>query len=434
VGFLDHNGSMTFEDEATIWVRAGRGGDGSSSIRREPYTPNGGPDGGNGGPGGSVVLEVDAGVRDLTWLRDHPHQAAEGGGSGGRSKRDGRTGADQVLSVPDGTVVRDDRGLLADLVGNGARAVVAKGGRGGRGNASRSRGRNRAARPAEAGEPGEERRLQLELRTVADVGLIGLPNAGKSTLLAAISAARPKVADYPFTTLTPNLGVAESSEGRFVVADIPGLVEGAHEGRGLGDRFLRHITRCRALVWVVDLSSADPASDLATVRAEVKAYDADLAGRPSIVVGTKSDLVEDAASRAAELAGAQPHAGDSPSALAVSALTGAGMAELAERLASVARRAEQAGEQRRPYVVLRPARAPFVVRREGERYRVVGRGVESLVAETDFDDNAQVVRLQKALVRQGVERELAEAGARRGDEIVIGDRAFEFFPEEQASG
>jgi GTP-binding protein len=323
-----------------------------------------------------------------------------------------------VATVPDGTTVFDEDGLLADLVGEGARAVVGRGGRGGRGNVALASGRNRVPRAAEAGEPGEERRLRLELRVVADVGLVGLPNAGKSTLLSSLTAAKPKIAAYPFTTLTPNLGVAEG-EQRFVLADIPGLVEGAHEGRGLGDRFLRHVSRCRALVLVVDLSAPDPAADLATVRTELEAYDPALASRPSLVAGTKADLVTDAAASAAAL-----HRG----ALAVSGISGQGIGSLADRLAGLSTRAAEVAEERRPYVVLRPARPSFVVKREGERFRVVGRNVERWVADTDFDDPRRVVALQKRLLKAGVERELAATGAHPGDEVVIGDRTFEFLP------
>jgi GTP-binding protein len=331
-----------------------------------------------------------------------------------------------VLTVPDGTVVRDERGFVADLVGEGARAVVARGGRGGRGNAALATQRNRAPRSAEAGEPGEEHRLELELRIVADVGLVGLPNAGKSTLLSRLSGARPKIADYPFTTLTPNLGVA-GEDDRFVVADIPGLVEGASEGRGLGHQFLRHVSRCRVLLLVIDLAAPDPSQDLATIRAELTAYDPALGERPQVVVGTKADLVEDAASSAAAL---------DPEALAVSGVTGDGLEHLNEIVAKAVDSARTAEPEQQPYVVLRPARERFVVRREGERFRVVGRDVERWVAGTDFDDDGAVASLQRRLVREGVERKLASVGARRGDEIVIGDRAFEFFPEDEppASG
>ena len=225
---------MAFVDEVDVEVRAGRGGDGSASMRSEPFTPRGGPDGGDGGRGGDVVFRATRNVHDLSWLADHPHLRAEAGVAGSRARRDGAGGKDLVVDVPDGTVVADEDGLLADLVGEGSQAVVARGGRGGRGNLRFVNARNRVPRTAEAGEAGEERGVHVELRTVADVGLVGLPNAGKSTLLSQLTAATPRIADYPFTTITPNLGVADAGEERFVVADIPGLVAGAHEGKGLG--------------------------------------------------------------------------------------------------------------------------------------------------------------------------------------------------------
>ena len=416
---------MAFVDEVTVFARGGRGGDGSAAMLSEPFKPRGGPDGGDGGKGGDVVFQVSTGVRDLSALAEHPHQRAESGKPGGRRRRTGAAGKDLVVLVPDGTRVEDEEGLLADLVGEGARAVVARGGRGGRGNASLVSAKNRVPRTSEAGEPGEERRLRAELRIVADLGLVGLPNAGKSTLLASLTAARPKIAAYPFTTLAPNLGVAEDDDARFVVADVPGLIEGASEGRGLGHRFLRHVTRCRALVYVVDLSSDDPAADLSTLRAELEKYDPSLSRRPSVVVGTKRDLSPDV-----DVEGALGHG-----AIAVSAVTGEWMDHLRDLLSRLSAEAEAVEEQRRPYVVLRPARPRFVVTRDGDRFRVVGRGVERWVAETDMDDPAKVARLQRRLVREGVERQLVAAGARRGDEVVIGSVAFEFLPDEEiASG
>jgi GTP-binding protein len=409
---------MAFVDEVTVFARGGRGGNGAASILREPYNPRGGPDGGDGGAGGDVVFEVTTGARDLSLLADHPHLRAPNGGPGGKRGRTGAAGEDFVIRVPDGTRVEDEDGLIADLVGEGARAVVARGGRGGRGNAALATQRERVPRSAEAGEAGEERRLSVELRTVADLGLVGLPNAGKSTLLARLTAALPKIADYPFTTLSPNLGVAGEDE-RFVVADVPGLVEGAHEGRGLGHRFLRHVSRCRALVLVVDLSSPDPPADLEVVRTELGAYDPALLSRPTIVVGTKADLAQDLDARAVLGSGA----------FVVSAVTGEGMGGLRERLATLAKEAEAVAEDRTAYVVLRPARPRFTVTREGERFRVVGRGVERWVSETDLEDPAKVERLQRRLVKEGVERELVSAGARRGDEVLIGNVAFEFIPE-----
>jgi GTP-binding protein len=409
---------MGFVDECEVIVRAGRGGDGSASLRSEPYTPRGGPDGGDGGDGGDVVFRVDPGLHDLSWLADHPHQRAGSGKPGGRARRGGAAGADLVVRVPDGTVVADDAGLLADLVGEGAEAVVARGGRGGRGNVRFAGPRNRAPKTAERGEEGDERRLHVEVRTVADLGLVGLPNAGKSTLLSSLTAARPKVADYPFTTLTPNLGVADVDRERFVVADIPGLVEGAHRGKGLGHRFLKHVLRCRALVLVVDLAAADPAADLATLREELRAYDPSLGERPELVVGTKADLVDEPAEAARQLGG-----------LAVSAVTRDRLDDLTERLRRLAREAAAQQPPRTPHVVLRPGRPRFTVSKEDGGWRVAGRGVERWVEETDLGDERQVARLQRRLIEEGVERQLARAGARRGDEVRILDRAFEFLPE-----
>jgi GTPase len=404
-------------DQATIFVKAGVGGHGSSSLRREPFQPKGGPDGGDGGNGGDVVVRVDPSLFDLSRYKDRPHHRAKDGRPGASNKRHGANGEDLVLPVPEGTIVRDERGLLADLLGDEASVIVARGGRGGRGTASLASARNRVPRVAERGEPGEEARLELELRLVADVALVGPPNAGKSTLLSRLTAAHPKIADYPFTTTEPNLGVAGEDE-RFVVADVPGLIEGAHEGKGLGLTFLRHASRCRVLVYVVDLSS-DPEGDLATVRKEVAAFDPPLAERRSLAVGTKSDLLP-------------PDHGPLPRGvdLAVSGVTGEGVDALASRIAEEVAAARDAEPARSSYVVLRPGREPFVIRREGEHYVVVGPRVERWVAETDLEDPRQVAALQRRLVRAGVERRLAEAGARRGDEVVIGGRTFEFIPED----
>ena len=409
-----------FVDEAVVYVRGGRGGDGAASFHREKFRPRGGPDGGDGGDGGDVILESSSDVYDLAWLARHPHQRARDGGHGSGDDRQGADGDDLVVRVPDGVYVEEERGPVADLVGPGARVVVAHGGRGGRGNASLASGRDRAPQTAERGEPGEERRLRLELRLVADVGLVGLPNAGKSTLLAGLTAARPKVADYPFTTLTPNLGVA-GEERRVVLADVPGLIEGAHQGRGLGDRFLRHVSRSRALAFVVDVAGEDPVRDLRLVRAEVAAYDPDLAERPWLIVATKADLLDDGeAERRAEALreDAETHL--------VSGETGEGLEALAERLGLLA---DQSTVERKPFVVLRPGREPFTVRREGDGFRVEGRVVERWVEETDLEDPAQVATLQDRLRREGVEGRLEELGARRGDEVRIGDRAFEYHPE-----
>jgi GTP-binding protein len=417
---------MTFVDECTLWVQAGRGGDGSASRHSEPFKPKGGPDGGHGGAGGSVVFEVSSGVHDLGWLADHPHQRAENGGPGRSARRDGATGKDLVISVPDGTVVSDEEGLLADLVGEGSRAVVAQGGRGGRGNAELASNRNKLPRVAEPGEDGDARRLHVEVRTVADVGLVGLPNAGKSTLLSRMTAARPKIANYPFTTLTPNLGVAGGDGERFVIADVPGLIQGAHEGKGLGHRFLRHVVRCRALVLVVDLSSEDPGEDLGVLRSELTAYDPELGARPAVVVGTKADLVDDPGEVAAGLG---------PDALIVSAMTGEGVDLLLDRVGMLAHEAAAAAPERRSYVVLRPGKPRFTVTRDDAgRFHVKGRNVERWVMETDLDDERQVERLQQRLRKEGVDRRLAMMGAGPGDEIEIRGRVFEYVPDDGSAG
>ena len=410
-----------FVDRAALLARAGDGGAGSASVLREPFKPKGGPNGGDGGEGGDVVLRVDPSLFDLSGVADRPHRRAPSGSPGSSNNRRGADGPDLVIPVPDGTVVADERGLVADLVGEGSSVVVARGGRGGRGSSALASRRNRVPRVAEPGEPGEERRVDLELRLVADVGLIGLPNAGKSTLLSKLTSARPKVAAYPFTTLAPNLGVAGEVAGegeRFVVADIPGVIQGAHRGKGLGLTFLRHVSRCRVLLYVLDLTG-EPEADLATVRSEVKAHDPSLAERPSLVVGTKADLIGDV----------QPSVGIDA---VVSGETGEGVHELLERVSHLVDDARRREPPRSTYVVMRPARDQFSVTREGDRFRVTGPTVERWVAETNLGDERSVLSLQRRLARAGVERKLAEAGAKRGDEVLIGSGAFEFFPDLEA--
>ncbi|MEP6758226.1 MAG: GTPase ObgE [Actinomycetota bacterium] len=409
---------MAFVDECTLYVSSGRGGDGSVSMHSEPYKARGGPDGGSGGNGGSVILEVTAGIHDLSWLSDHPHQRAAPGAPGRSTKRDGAAGKDLILPVPDGTVVFDEEGFVADLTGVGSRAVLAAGGRGGRGNSLLTSSRNRAPRFAEPGESAEERTILLELRTVADVGLVGLPNAGKSTLLSRLTAAKPKIADYPFTTLTPNLGVAGMDADRFVVADVPGLIEGAAQGKGLGHRFLRHVVRCRALVLVVDLSAPEPAADLTVLRAELAAYDEALAARPAVIAGTKADLLHDAPAVAGTLGG---------DVTVVSAMTGEGLDGLLDRLGLLAKEAAAAEPEHQPTVVLRPGRPRFtVMRRDDGAWEVAGRSVERWIMETDLDDDRDVAKLQSRLKKEGVDRKLTAMGAKAGDDVHIKGRVFEY--------
>jgi GTPase len=417
---------MAFVDEAKIRVAAGDGGHGAVAWHREPYKPKGGPDGGDGGDGGNVILRADPSVGTLLELRDHPHVKAGRGGHGEGKKRHGARGSNRTVLVPIGTVVYDSDGtMLADLAASGHEFVAARGGRGGRGNASFATATRRAPAFAERGEPGDELALRLELRVLADVGLVGWPNSGKSTLIARISAARPKIADYPFTTLTPNLGVVRTGSDSFVVADIPGLIEGAHAGRGLGHRFLRHLTRAAVLVFLIDLAAhdRDPADDLDLLRSELDAYDPELAGRPTIVVAAKVDAgrdrLDDVLARV-------------PDALPISSVTGEGIDELVERMAEGVRRARSDAPPATGYVRHVVREDPIRVQREGDAWRVSGRRAERAVAATDMDNDEAVARLQRRLISMGVERLLEDAGARTGDEVRIGEAAFDFEPEAAA--
>jgi GTP-binding protein len=415
---------MPFVDEAKVKVTAGAGGNGAAAFHREPYKPKGGPDGGNGGDGGSVILRADTSVGTLLELRDHPHIKAPRGGHGTGKRKHGGRAEDRIVLVPPGTIVYEEDVLLADLAGAGDEVVVARGGRGGRGNAHFVSATRRAPDFAEKGEPGEERWLRLELRLLADVGLIGFPNAGKSTLIARISAAKPKIADYPFTTLDPTLGVVRHEDQTFVVADIPGLIPGAHTGRGLGDRFLRHVSRAAVLVFLADLAAPDrdPAEDVDVLSDELAAFDPDLARRPRMVIATKADVAADSFD-----AIGRRH----PDALLVSAVSGEGIDALVARLASSVAEARAATPQAVGYVRHIVRDEPLVVGREGDSWRVTGKRAEDAVATTDMDSDEAVERLQRRLIALGVERRLAQSGAVAGDEVRIGEVAFEFIPESQ---
>ena len=349
---------MKFIDEATIEVRAGHGGKGCVSFRREKYVPRGGPDGGNGGRGGDVIALADPQLATLIDQTYQRHATAGDGGQGGSSCRSGADGDDKIVRLPVGTVIRDATSgeLLADLDFPGARFILARAGRGGKGNAFFATPTRRAPRISQPGEEGEARRVRFELKLLADIAIIGLPNAGKSTLISRISAAHPKIADYPFTTLVPNLGVVRAGDDRsFVVADVPGLIEGAHEGSGLGHRFLRHVERSRALVHLVDASAGDPAAALAawrTVRRELALYDASLAERREIVALSKIDALADREETLAAIRDAFAAEGIRP--LAISAVAGEGLPALIaamDECVDGARRAERAqgtGEEVRP--------------------------------------------------------------------------------------
>lgn len=412
-------------DEARVLVSGGRGGDGAVTFHREKYRPKGGPDGGNGGRGGSVVLVADAGTGSLAWLADHPHQRAETGAPGAGNNRTGGDGAELTLRVPVGTVVRDDEGvLLADLASEGDRFVAASGGRGGRGNAAFLSSSRRAPGFGELGEPGVERWLRLDLRLIADVAVIGYPNAGKSTFVAAVSAARPRIADYPFTTLGPSLGVVERGGERFTVCDIPGLIEGAHEGKGLGLKFLRHAERAPVFLHLVDLAAGrDPVADHETVRRELVAFDAALGHRPEVVALNKIDAVDpgvaDEAAAAFRACGIEP--------ARISAGLGEGVEPLLERLAGLVAEARQR-QVAEGFELFRTPADRVSVEAEGSGWRVRGRTVERWVAMTDLANPQAVVHLQARMDRAGVERELVRAGVQRGDEVRIGEAVFEWWP------
>jgi GTP-binding protein len=421
-----------FLDEAEVDVKAGDGGNGCVAFRREKFVPRGGPNGGHGGDGGDVLLVADEGLNTLHAFRFTRRIEAERGEHGRGSDQHGANGALARVAVPVGTVVRDAATgeLLADLVAHGQTAVVAHGGRGGRGNSAFKSPTHQAPRFAEKGEPGESRRLKLELKLIADAGLIGLPNAGKSTLLGALSAARPKVADYPFTTLVPSLGVATVDDRTIVFADIPGLIEGASQGAGLGDRFLRHVERTRLLVHLVDGSTADPLADLATVDRELAAFNPRLAERPQLVVMTKLDLPE-ARARWPRLRAALARAGR-PDALAISAATGEHVPELlravARRLAALPAPEPEAVVGDLP--VLRPAAVDedaYTVEREPDgAFRVRGVRIERTAAMTDWDNDEAVARFQRVLYALGIDRALRGAGAGRGDTVHVGEAELEW--------
>ena len=410
---------------------AGSGGRGAVSFRREKYVPAGGPDGGDGGRGGDVVLVADSDDMALTAFRDRRRFAAGNGRPGEGGRRSGHDGATLSLQVPPGTVVRSGEELVADLDRRGAQVVVARGGRGGRGNARFATPTRQAPRAAELGERGERRRLHLELRLIADVGLVGLPNAGKSTLLAALTGARPRIGDYPFTTLHPNLGVADVDGRRLTLADVPGLIEGAHRGAGLGLGFLRHVDRTRVTVHVVDAAQGVDAARnaVATVRNELRAFSPALAERPEVLALNKVDIPGGAAA-AAQLQR------EWPAAVAISAAAATGLDELLRAVLDLVpeemapQPAPADGGEHRVYRHA-PRRAAPLVTREGDAYRVSGESVERMVQRTDMDSDEAVAVLQARLRRSGVDAALASAGCRTGDTVRIGDVEFTYSDDER---
>lgn len=438
-----------FIDRVVIHARAGNGGNGCASVHREKFKPLGGPDGGNGGRGGSIVFVVDPQVHTLLDFHFHPHVVAPSGKQGAGSNRDGAAGTDLEVKVPDGTVVLDEQGrLLADLVGAGTRFEAAAGGRGGLGNAALASRARKAPGFALLGEKGEVRDLTLELKTVADVGLVGFPSAGKSSLVSAISAAKPKIADYPFTTLAPNLGVVSAGDHTFTVADVPGLIPGASEGRGLGLDFLRHIERCAVLIHVVDCATLepgrDPVSDIEALEAEIAAYTptlqgdttlGDLAERPRAVVLNKIDVPD--ARELAEFVRDEIDRRFGWPVFEVSTVTREGLRPLTFALwdmVAAYRAAQPEVVPRRP--VIRPVpvdETAFSVEPDGEGGFVVrGTRPQRWVAQTNFDNDEAVGYLGDRLARLGVEDELLKLGARPGCAVTIGDMTFDWEPQTPA--
>jgi GTPase len=410
----------TFVDECGLNVRGGDGGAGCISFRREGPVVHGGPNGGDGGKGGDVWLVADRNVASLLAFRDHPHRRATSGAHGKGKDLHGRRGEDLEVQVPEGTVVFELDGdtVLADLSRHGDRFLAAAGGRGGRGNAKFLSNKRRAPSFAEQGESGEERWLRLELKLMADVALVGFPNAGKSTFISRISAAKPKIADYPFTTLTPQLGVVRVDDHELVVADIPGLIEGASEGKGLGLQFLRHIERARVLCLLLDLAAVDETSPEEQERVllhELASYRPELLERPRLVVGTKADVADPAA--------AGP-------ALRMSAVTGQGVTDVVRRLAALVDEARAAEPEPEGYVVIHPEVEGVTVAREGEHeFRIAGRQAERAVALSDVTDRQALAYIDDRMKRLGVAKALARAGAQAGDVVHIGAFSFEYEPD-----
>jgi GTP-binding protein len=409
-----------FVDECRVNVRGGDGGAGCVSFRREAHVPRGGPDGGDGGDGGSVWLIADHNVASLLAFRDHPHRRGANGKHGQGKNQHGASADDLYVPVPEGTVVYDDAAsVIADLVRHGDRFLAARAGHGGRGNARFLSNRRRAPAFAEQGEYGEERWLRLELKLMADVAIVGYPNVGKSTFISRVSAAKPKIADYPFTTLEPHLGVVRLDDGfEYVVADIPGLIEGASEGRGLGHRFLRHIERARVLLVLLDLAMVDgtsPNEQLRVLLHELEAYEPDLLERPRLVVGSRADIATDRVD------------GSGFEGLRMSAVTGEQLPNVKGRLGDLVRAARAETPEREGVVVRRPeGESVAVERRDDGSFVVRGRSAERAVRVSDLTNADALEYVRHRLKSLGVERELVRAGVRSGDVVRVGEFEFEY--------
>ncbi len=416
-----------FIDEAIIQVRSGKGGDGVVHFRREKYVPRGGPDGGDGGKGGDVILEVEPTLNTLSSFRYQSKFRAEGGKNGAKQKMSGRSGEDLVIAVPPGTIVYVDQTgeTLGDLIEAGQRLVVASGGRGGRGNARFATARNQAPRLAEKGEPAQERRLRLELKLVADIGIVGVPNAGKSTFLAAVTSAKPKIAPYPFTTLEPNLGVAELDyDTVLVLADIPGLIEGAHQGVGLGHDFLRHVQRTRVLIHLLDGLAEDPLLDYAQINTELALFDPVLGEKPQVVAFNKMDLPE-VQQHWPQVEAALIERGIQP--MSISAVAGTRVRELLYRTAQLlAKTPEPEPSSTVPVYRVESDPRDFEINREDGGWRVSGEAIERAAAMTYWEFDQSVRRFQRILETLGVEDALRKVGIQEGDTVYIGEYELEW--------
>ncbi len=421
-----------FIDEITIKVVAGKGGDGAVSFRREKFVPKGGPDGGDGGDGGSIFLEVDEGYTTLSHLRHKNTFKAQSGENGRGKNCFGKKGVDLIIKVPIGTIVRKGDQVVADLVEHGEKYLVAKGGNGGRGNSRFVGSTHQVPRFAEKGEAGEEALLLLELKVLADVGLLGYPNAGKSTLLSVISAARPKIASYPFTTLNPVLGVVEVDNRSFVVADIPGLIKGAHQGVGLGFEFLKHIERTRLLLHLVDLSDPEPLKAFAEINAELEKYNNELVNKDQIVVGTKIDLLSDMEKREDFV---KNISGLGYEVHCISAVTGENLKELLYSIIAKLDKIPKVSDfnflENRESEFLKQSEFGFQVINEGSgSYRIEGEGLIKKIMRFNLAHEEALIRLDRLLKQWGVLKALEETGIQEGDLVHIGDYEFVFQTED----
>jgi len=425
-----------FVDRVKIEVRAGRGGNGAVSFRREKFIPKGGPNGGDGGKGGDVIIEADDKIGTLIDLYNHPHQRAKNGESGQGSNKTGKNGEDLIIKVPLGTIVEDmdNSTILGDLTENGQRIIVACGGRGGQGNFRFKSSIRKSPRFAQKGEPGEEKKLYLSLKIIADVGLVGYPNAGKSTLLSRISAAKPKIADYPFTTLNPNLGVVIVDETKsFIAADIPGLIEGAHQGTGLGDKFLKHIERTKIILHIIDgsiIKKEDPLYGFRAINKELSSFSEKLTKKPQIIAINKCDLpsVKENTTYFKDVFNKEGY-----QIFLISALTGEGLNKLIYGLSSLLDELKEKEKEKGTINEALPQKEAvykftprFVINKKGDLYEVTGAEIERIVAMTNFNNEEAIDYFQKIIKKMGLEKALIKKGIEEGDQVKIKEIVFTF--------